>query len=138
MKFRIFQVVIVWNMLIILRFSIFMNNIILIQIASLVILTGICSLILGLFHLSNLSEFINHAAWLLLKLIDSVLLFLQTVPFPVFESDPSRDFPAVVVMLPYFSLLYFWHYFPKLLIGRTIWIPPLIAILSSYLVLLVQ
>ncbi len=113
-------------------------NIILIQIASLVILTGICSLILGLFHLSNFSEFINHAAWLLLKLIDSVLLFLQTVPFPVFESDPSRDFPAVVVMLPYFTLLYFWHYFPKLLRGRTIWIPPLIAILSSYLVLLVQ
>lgn len=113
-------------------------NIVLIQIASLVILTGICSLILGLFHLSNLSEFINHAAWLLLQLIDSVLLFLQTVPFPVFESDPNRDFSAVFVLLPYFSVLFFWHYFPKLLSGRTIWIPPLIVILSTYLLLIMQ
>ena len=113
-------------------------NILLIQIAGLVILTGINSLILGLFQLSNMSEFINHAAWLLLYFIDSALIFLKTFPFPIFESKPNKGFPAILVMLPYFSLLYLWHYFPKLLKKHTIWIPPLVVILSTYLLLLIQ
>ncbi len=113
-------------------------NILLIQIAGLIILTGISSLILGLFHLSTLSEFINHAAWLLLYFIDSALIFLKALPFPVFESNPNKNFPAILVILPYFSILYLWHTFPKLLKRRTIWIPPLMVILSTYLLLFVQ
>ena len=113
-------------------------NIVLIQIASLVILTGISSLILGLFYLSDLSAFINHAAWLLLHCIDSALVFLQTIPFPIFVSDPNKNFPSILLILPYFTALYLWHYFPKLLTSYTIWIPPLIVILGTCLVLLVQ
>ena len=115
-----------------------MANIVLIQIASLVILTGITSLILGLLHLYDLSELINHAAWLLLHFIDTGLAFLQTLPFPLFVSDANKDFPAILVMLPYFGALYLWHYFPGLLKGPTIWIPPLIAIFGTSLLLLVQ
>ena len=113
-------------------------NIVLIQIASLVILTGISSLILGLLHLNNVSEFINHAAWLLLNFIDTVLIFLQAVPFPLFESDLKEDFPAIFVMLPYFGILFLWHYFPRLLKGHTIWIPPLVIILSTCFFLFLQ
>jgi competence protein ComEC len=113
-------------------------NIVLIQIASLVILTGISSLILGLLHLNNVSEFTNHAAWLLLNFIDTVLIFLQAVPFPLFESDLKEDFPAIFVMLPYFGILFLWHYFPRLLKGHTIWIPPLVIILSTCFFLFLQ
>lgn len=113
-------------------------NILLIQIASLVIVTGMSSLILGLNYLSNLSEFLNHAAWLLLHFIDSALAFLQTLPFPVFESNTHQDISALWVIVPYFSALLLWHTFPKLLKGYTIWIPPLIVILSTYILLLLQ
>lgn len=113
-------------------------NIFLIQIASLVILTGVTSLILGLFQLSYLSEFINHSAWLLLHFIDSVLIFLQKLPLPVFKSNPSSEFPAILVMLPYFSALYLWHYFREFFKGYMIWLPPFIAILSTCLLLLLQ
>ena len=113
-------------------------NILLIQIASLVIVTGMSSLILGLNYLSNLSEFMNHAAWLLLYGINSVLAFLQTLPFPVFKSNANQDFPALWVIVPYFSALFLWHTFPRLLKGYTIWIPPLIVILNTCVLLLLQ
>ena len=113
-------------------------NVLLIQIASLVIVTGMSSLILGLNYLSNLSEFMNHAAWLLLYGINSVLAFLQTLPFPVFKSNANQDFLALWVIVPYFSALFLWHTFPRLLKGYTIWIPPLIVILNTCVLLLLQ
>ncbi|RCL29754.1 MAG: ComEC/Rec2 family competence protein [Puniceicoccaceae bacterium] len=111
-------------------------NILLIHIAGLAILSGLLSIIVGLFQLTSLSEFINHAAWLLLDSIQILLSILQKIPFPAFHSNPEQSFPAFIPLIPYFFGLFLLHAYPKLLKSSLIWLPPIGLLTLTVLILI--
>ena len=87
-------------------------NLLLIQLASLVILTGIVSLGLGLVQLSFISEFFNHSAWLIISIIDFLLDRIQSIPFPAIRTVNANTFPAETIQIVFFTLLISLHYLP--------------------------
>jgi competence protein ComEC len=88
-------------------------NLLLIQLASLVILTGIVSLGLGLVQLSFISEFFNHSAWLIISIIDCLLDSIPNIPFPAIRTINGNTFPAETIQIAFFTLLISLYYLPK-------------------------
>lgn len=111
-------------------------NILLIHIAGLVILTGIVSIIFGLFQLTSVSELINHSAWLLLDSIQTLLTYLQKAPFPMFLSNPEQGFPSYLPLIPYFLGLFLLHARPRLLRSPFIWLPASSLLTLTVLILI--
>ena len=113
-------------------------NILIIQIASLVILTGVLSLGFGIIQLFAISEFLNYAAWLQIHLIDTILRITQKLPFPTLESDPTKDFPGLLVLILYFGSLMIMHLYPKLLKSLYLLLPPSLCFGTILLILAYQ
>jgi hypothetical protein len=81
-------------------------NLLLVNLASLAISTGVLSLASGLIALSGLSWFLNHAAWVTLALMDAIVAANLRLPFAVIECpDFSKTIGYATVLLFMAALL---------------------------------
>ena len=109
-------------------------NIVLIQIASLAILTGIVSLGVSLLNLTYVSEFLNHSAWLIISAMNDLLMIVQKLPFPVLQKQSNEEFPSDWIQIAFWCLLIFSYHMSskKHPLGLLI---PTIMLLGSILII---
>ena len=109
-------------------------NVVLIQIASLAILTGIVSLGVSFLNLTSVSEFLNHSAWLIISAMNDLLMIVQKLPFPALEKQSNEEFPSDWIQVAFWCLLIFSYHMnsKKHLSGLLI---PVIILLVSILII---
>lgn len=84
-------------------------NMLLVYFATLVICGGVISISLGLIGLPFLSGFLNHAAWLNLSIMDTLVTWSTKLPGGILRSD---NFPTAFThlsLIGYFTLLTWLH-----------------------------
>lgn len=82
-------------------------NILLVNLVAVAIISGVISLVLALVGLPILSEFINHAAWVTIGLMDRIVAAGIQVPY---STLPTADFSKTVaytILTLYFTALIF-------------------------------
>jgi competence protein ComEC len=84
-------------------------NLLLVHLASLVIVTGVLSLLLGLCGLEPASAFLNHAAWPVIGLMDRLVGAAASLPGASFTNLHLSAFWAYAALAAFFALLLAAH-----------------------------
>ncbi|MGC6455695.1 MAG: ComEC/Rec2 family competence protein [Coraliomargaritaceae bacterium] len=84
-------------------------NMLLVNLASLVIVGGVLSIGLSLLHLDTVAAFINHAAWINLTLMEGLIDQFKKIPGAFFECSAFPVFWAYVATTAYLGLLIGLH-----------------------------
>ncbi len=101
-------------------------NMMLVCLVTLVIISGVLSLGCGLLRLQPVSEFINHAAWLVISAMDEIVRTATIVPnIPFYETNSRLGYGILVAY--FLSLCWLYHY-PDKLRTHQIWIPAIILL----------
>ncbi|TVP75875.1 MAG: hypothetical protein EA353_13020 [Puniceicoccaceae bacterium] len=82
-------------------------NLLLVNLVALAITTGVLSLSLSLLGLESLSQFINHAAWLTIQIMDSLVIGFTKVPGSVVFTEDFSRWITYTTLLLYFALLFY-------------------------------
>ena len=85
-------------------------NILIINLAALVICTGMLSLIVGILLPIEICAFINHAAWLNLSIIDWLIISCRGVPGTILETQGFSLKISYSILFCYFSILFYYHH----------------------------
>ena len=85
-------------------------NIIIINLAALVICTGVLSLFMGILLPIEVCAFINYAAWLNLSVIDWLILSCRGVPGMIVETKGFSLKTSYCILFCYFSVLFYYHH----------------------------
>ncbi|NBB80246.1 MAG: hypothetical protein GVY36_12525 [Verrucomicrobia bacterium] len=80
-------------------------NILLVNLVAVAIITGVISLALALVGLPFLAEFINHAAWLTIAVMDRLVTASTGMPMHVISTPDFHKGTAYTVLTIYFILL---------------------------------
>jgi len=111
-------------------------NILLVYLVALVIVCGMLSIGLSSLLLHSASEFINHAAWLIISLMDQIVRAGTHLPNITFENATYLPTISYTVLLLYFSSLFWLHSRPGKMHSWYICIPVIVmlfGILAIYL-----
>lgn len=81
-------------------------NVLLVNLVAVAIITGVVALSLALVGLSFIAEFINHAAWLTIALMDRLVSASTQVPYSVLQTADLSRGAAYTVLLAYFTMLF--------------------------------
>jgi competence protein ComEC len=84
-------------------------NMLLVNLAAVVITTGVVSLSLALFGLHSAAGFINHAAWISIQMMDTLVLGSTKIPVMISHSDGFAVWIAYSILTAYFTLLFCLH-----------------------------
>ena len=84
-------------------------NMLLVNLAAVVITTGVVSLSLALFGLHSAAGFINHAAWISIQMMDTLVLGSTKIPVMISHSDGFAEWIAYSILTAYFTLLFCLH-----------------------------
>lgn len=82
-------------------------NILLVNLVAVAIVTGVISLVLALVGLPLLSEFINHAAWVTIGLMDRIVAAGIQVPYSMLPTADFSKTVAYTILTLYFAALIF-------------------------------
>jgi competence protein ComEC len=112
-------------------------NMALVNLAALTISAGVISLAVATLGLDFLATFINHAAWVTIHAMDSLVTWSTHVPGMILHCDGFPEWIAYTSLTAYFSLL-FW--IQRRRSGRRIsrWLLPPCAIVAGLLFGLMQ
>ena len=84
-------------------------NKLLVNLAAVVITTGVVSLSLALFGLHSAAGFINHAAWISIQMMDTLVLGSTKIPVMILRCDGFAEWIAYSILTAYFTLLFCLH-----------------------------
>ncbi|MCH2035608.1 MAG: ComEC/Rec2 family competence protein [Puniceicoccaceae bacterium] len=85
-------------------------NMIIINLASLVICTGVLSLVVGILLPIEICAFINNAAWLNLSVIDWFIQLCRGVPGTSLLTEGFSLKASYSILFCYFSVLFYYHH----------------------------
>jgi competence protein ComEC len=107
-------------------------NMALVNLAALAISTGVISLTVATLGLESLAAFINHAAWLAIHSMDSLVAWSTEVPGMILHCKGFPESIAYVMLLAYFALL-FWIQRPQGNGRGYLWILPPSVVVTGLL-----
>lgn len=85
-------------------------NMLLVNLAALVICTGVISFACAFVLPSLVSTFINHAAWLVLSVMDAMIVKFTQLPGAILESPTFPIQYSYALLACYFAILFWVHY----------------------------
>ena len=85
-------------------------NLLLVYLVAIVIISGILSAGCAALFLSPISEFINHAAWFTIFVMDSIVRLGTIIPNITFQNGASLGKLTYVVLSAYFLSLFWLHH----------------------------
>jgi competence protein ComEC len=88
-------------------------NIVLVNLVAITICTGVLSLTFGLLGLSPIASFLNHAAWLVIDMIDYFVDIGLKVPYATLNTDAFPRNIGYIWLLAYLSGLLLLHSYLK-------------------------
>lgn len=100
-------------------------NILLVNLAALVISSGAITLTFASLGFAGLASFINHAAWLAISLMDGMVRLNVTLPWATIECPQFPKLLSYLGILAYSSTILYAHYWNRALIRFLL--PPLIV-----------
>lgn len=103
-------------------------NILLVNLASLVICGGVIALGCGLLQLPILTAFLNHSAWVCIFLMDTLVICFTKIPGAILTCDSFRPWIAYGILSVYFAGLLSYHYYLKRSSSHWLWLAPALLI----------
>ena len=113
-------------------------NLLLVYLVAIVIISGILSAGFAALLLFPVSEFINHAAWLVLFIMDSIVRLGTAIPNITFQNGASLSKPIYAVLLAYLLSLFWLNYRSEKINLRHISLPVFVLLGSMGLILLLS
>ena len=107
-------------------------NMLLVNLAAVAITTGVVSLSLALFGLSSVSGFINHAAWICIQMMDTLVIGSTKIPGMILHCDGFAEWIAYSILPAYFALLFCLHR-TRSKRSAVIWLLPPVVIIAGLL-----
>ena len=108
-------------------------NMLLVNLAAVVITTGVVSLSLALFGLHSAAGFINHAAWISIQMMDTLVFGSTKIPVMILHCDGFAEWIAYSALVIYFSLL-FWLHRERSQRSSVMWLLPPTIIIAGILI----
>ena len=68
--------------------------------------TGVVSLSMALFGLHSIAGFINHAAWISIQMMDTLVLGSTKIPVMILDCEGFAEWIAYSALVVYFTLLF--------------------------------
>ena len=99
-------------------------NMLLVNLAALVICAGVLALGCGLMQLTALSAYINHAAWVCLSLMDALVRGYTLLPGAVLTVPNCSTRLALLLLTTYLSATVLYQYALKRSSRHWIWLAP--------------
>ena len=107
-------------------------NMLLVNLAAVAITTGVVSLSLALVGLSSVAGFINHAAWISIQMMDTLVIGSTKIPGMILHCDGFAEWIAYSVLVAYFTLLFCLHR-ARSQRSAVIWLLPPVVIIVGLL-----
>jgi len=107
-------------------------NMLLVNLAALAISAGVISLALALIGLESVAGFINHAAWVSIQGMDSLVTGSTKIPGMIIKCDGFAERIAYGTLIIYFALL-FWLHQARTQRRDVFWVLPPIVIVAALL-----
>jgi competence protein ComEC len=107
-------------------------NMLLVNLAAVVITTGVVSLSLALFGLHSAAGFINHAAWISIQMMDTLVIGSTRIPVMILHCDGFAEWIAYSTLVVYFTLLFYLHH-ERFQRSSVIWLLPPAIIIAGLL-----
>ena len=110
-------------------------NIILVCLVSVAIISGILSIGCSYLTILSVSEFINHAAWIVLSIMDWIVRIGTTLPIISFSGNNAYlTGLCYCALTAYFVSLFWLHSYAKTLHSRVLWLPVAIILIGMGLI----
>ena len=113
-------------------------NMLLVCLVAIAIVSGMLSIGFAVLLLSPVSEFINHAAWLVISVMDGIVSLGALVPRIDLQNGASLSKLSYATLFAYFSSLIWLHRNPERMQTHQIWFPVIILLIGMGLILLFQ
>ena len=107
-------------------------NMLLVNLAAVAITTGVVSLSLALVGLDSAVGFINHAAWISIQIMDTLVIGSTKIPGMILHCDVFPEWIAYSALIAYFTLLFGLHR-ERSQSSAVIWLLPLAVIIAGLL-----
>ena len=104
----------------------------LVNLAAVAITTGVVSLSLALVGLDSAVGFINHAAWISIQIMDTLVIGSTKIPGMILHCDVFPEWIAYSALIAYFTLLFGLHR-ERSQSSAVIWLLPLAVIIAGLL-----
>jgi len=100
-------------------------NMLLVNFVALIICSGIIAIGLSILGLTGAAAFLNHAAWLLIQLIDSIVTTSLLLPKSVIQCDAFSPAISYLAVAGFFTLIAWLQREPSRLQSKQILLPPI-------------
>jgi len=107
-------------------------NMLLVNLAAVAISTGVVSLSLALVGLDSFAGFINHAAWISIQMMDTLVIGSTNIPGMILHCDGFAEWIAYSILVTYFTLLFCLHRI-RSQSSAVIWLLPPVVIIAGLL-----
>ena len=107
-------------------------NMLLVNLAAIAISTGVIALSLATLGLESVASFINHAAWVSIQAMDSLVIGSTQLPGTLVRCEGFAEWIAYASLLIYFALL-FWLHRARAYRSEVLWLLPPVVILAGLL-----
>jgi competence protein ComEC len=107
-------------------------NMLLVNLAAVAITTGVVSLSLALVGLGSVAGFINHAAWVSIQMMDTLVIGSTQIPGMILHCNGFAEWIAYSILVAYFTLL-FCLYRIRSKSSAVIWLLPPLVIIAGLL-----
>lgn len=105
-------------------------NMLLVNLAAIAITTGVISLSLALVGLESLAGFINHAAWVSIQGMDTLVIGSTKIPGMILHCKGFAEWIAYGALIGYFALL-FWLDRARAQRPAVVWLLPPVVIVAG-------
>jgi competence protein ComEC len=107
-------------------------NMLLVNLAAVAITTGVVSLSLALVGLGSVAGFINHAAWISIQMMDTLVIGSTQIPGMILHCNGFAEWIAYSILVAYFTLLFCLHRI-RSKSSAVIWLLPPLVIIAGLL-----
>jgi competence protein ComEC len=107
-------------------------NMLLVNLAAVAITTGVVSLSLALVGLGSVAGFINHAAWVSIQMMDTLVIGSTQIPGMILHCNGFAEWIAYSILVAYFTLLFCLHR-TRPQSSEVIWLLPPVVIIAGLL-----
>lgn len=109
-------------------------NILLVCLVTIAIISGILSIGCGALLLLPISEFINHAAWIVIFVMDWIVRAGTILPIVNFPSRAFLPELCYLALAAYFTCLFWLHSYAEKVHSRALWLPVAILLIGMSLI----
>ena len=111
-------------------------NMLLVCLVTTAIVSGMLSIVFSALLLSPISEFVNHAAWLVISVMDGIVSLGTLIPNIDLQNRAFLSEWSYATLFAYFSSIIWLHCNPERMKTHQIWLPVIILLISIGLILL--